>query len=108
MGAFLNELKAGHFNESIAQKPILTLVEVVAREKCYIKGEEKNVEKKAHDAMKHVLGTVSSYPSRKNNYTLHVKDKSLFKRTRKTTESFTPLNIPQEHIWHEVFHLHNI
>ena len=37
-----------------------------------------------------------------------MKGKSLFKREGKVIESFTPLNTHQEHIWREVFHLHNI
>lgn len=39
---FHNSLKACHFNESLAQRPMSLLAEVVTRAKCYIKGEESN------------------------------------------------------------------
>ena len=39
VGAFQNGLKAGQFNESLAQKSA----------ECYIKGEESNTEKRARD-----------------------------------------------------------
>lgn len=40
---------AGHFNESIIERLIVSLDEVVISEYCYIKGEESNVEKKVED-----------------------------------------------------------
>ncbi|GAU32570.1 hypothetical protein TSUD_218280 [Trifolium subterraneum] len=48
--AFHNGLKAGHFNESLAQKPATSMQEVVKRVSCYIKGEESNAEKRSRDA----------------------------------------------------------
>ncbi|KAK2365190.1 hypothetical protein QL285_089970 [Trifolium repens] len=50
VAAFHNGLKAGHFNESLAQKPATTMQEIIKRAKCYIKGEESNAEKRSRDA----------------------------------------------------------
>ncbi|GAU33358.1 hypothetical protein TSUD_364830 [Trifolium subterraneum] len=50
IAAFHNGLKAGHFNESLAQKPATSMQEVVKRASCYIKGEESNAEKRSRDA----------------------------------------------------------
>ncbi|MCI81949.1 hypothetical protein A2U01_0103223, partial [Trifolium medium] len=41
---------AGHFNESLAQKPAISMQEVINRAECYIKGEESNAEKRTRDA----------------------------------------------------------
>jgi hypothetical protein len=49
VAAFHNELRAGHFNESLAQKPAETMQEVMKRAECYIKGEESNAEKWSRD-----------------------------------------------------------
>lgn len=49
-GAFHNDLKVGHFNESLAQKAATLTGEIVARVKCYIKGEESNTKKRTCDA----------------------------------------------------------
>ncbi|GAU27754.1 hypothetical protein TSUD_215650 [Trifolium subterraneum] len=48
--AVQNGLKAGHFNESLAQKPASTMQEVMKRAECYIKGEESNAEKRSRDS----------------------------------------------------------
>ncbi|GAU38581.1 hypothetical protein TSUD_322580 [Trifolium subterraneum] len=50
VAAFHNDLKAGHFNESLAQKPDTSMLEVIKRASCYIKGEESNAEKRSRDA----------------------------------------------------------
>ncbi|KAK2450503.1 hypothetical protein QL285_009616 [Trifolium repens] len=50
VAAFHNGLKAGHFNESLAQKPTETMQEVMKRAECYIKGEESNAEKRSRDS----------------------------------------------------------
>ncbi|GAU39963.1 hypothetical protein TSUD_61520 [Trifolium subterraneum] len=44
VAAFHNDLKAGHFNESLTQKPAASMQEVIKRASCYIKGEESNAE----------------------------------------------------------------
>ncbi|PNX76427.1 gag-pol polyprotein [Trifolium pratense] len=41
VAAFHNGLRAGHFNESLAQKPALSMQEINKRAECYIKGEER-------------------------------------------------------------------
>ncbi|GAU48798.1 hypothetical protein TSUD_81470 [Trifolium subterraneum] len=50
VAAFQKGLKAGHFNESLAQKPAETMQEVMKRAQCYIKGEESNAEKRDRDS----------------------------------------------------------
>ncbi|GAU46884.1 hypothetical protein TSUD_133830 [Trifolium subterraneum] len=50
VAAFQNGLKAGHFNESLAQKPTESMQEVMKRAECYIKGEESNAEKRSRDS----------------------------------------------------------
>ncbi|GAU24562.1 hypothetical protein TSUD_149030 [Trifolium subterraneum] len=50
VAAFQNGLKAGHFNESLAQKPAESMQEVMKRAECYIKGEESNAEKRSRDS----------------------------------------------------------
>ncbi|GAU23955.1 hypothetical protein TSUD_183540 [Trifolium subterraneum] len=50
VAAVQNGLKAGHFNESLAQKTASTMQEVMKRAECYIKGEESNAEKRSRDS----------------------------------------------------------
>ncbi|GAU46450.1 hypothetical protein TSUD_402170 [Trifolium subterraneum] len=50
VAAVQNGLKAGHFNESLAQKPVSTMQEIMKRAECYIKGEESNAEKRSRDS----------------------------------------------------------
>ncbi|MCI38596.1 hypothetical protein A2U01_0059824, partial [Trifolium medium] len=50
VAAFHNGLKAGQFNESLAQKPAATMQEIMKRVECYIKGGESNVEKRNRDS----------------------------------------------------------
>lgn len=52
VGAFQNGLRARHFNKSLAKRSAFSLDKEVTHAKCYIKGEEKNAEKKARDAKK--------------------------------------------------------
>ncbi|KAK2352113.1 hypothetical protein QL285_096818 [Trifolium repens] len=47
--AFHNGLRACHFNESLAQKPVETMQEEMKRAEIYIKGEESNAEKRSRD-----------------------------------------------------------
>ncbi|MCI13827.1 putative gag polyprotein, partial [Trifolium medium] len=49
VAAFHNGLRAGHFNESLAQKPASSMQEINKRAECYIKGEESNTEKRERD-----------------------------------------------------------
>lgn len=48
-----------HFIESFTQRSTTKLVEVVMREKCYIKGEESNAKKKARDTKEFTFDTDS-------------------------------------------------
>ncbi|GAU39516.1 hypothetical protein TSUD_68800 [Trifolium subterraneum] len=50
VAAVQNGLKAGHFNELLAQKPASTMQEVMKRAECYIKGEESNAEKRSRES----------------------------------------------------------
>jgi hypothetical protein len=50
VAAFHNGLKAWHFNESLTQKTVETMQEVMKRAKCYIKCEESNAEKRSRDS----------------------------------------------------------
>ncbi|GAU33948.1 hypothetical protein TSUD_148680 [Trifolium subterraneum] len=50
VAAVQSGLKAGHFNESLVQKPASTMQEVMKRAECYIKGEESNAEKRSRDS----------------------------------------------------------
>lgn len=63
------------------------MVELVIRVECYVKGKKINAKKKARDVKECVLNIESLNPRRKNNYTLLVKDKSMFKRVGKVAES---------------------
>ncbi|MCI01455.1 gag-pol polyprotein [Trifolium medium] len=50
VAAFHNGVKAGHFNESLAQKSASSMQEIIKRAECYIKGEESNAEKRTREA----------------------------------------------------------
>lgn len=108
MGMLKNGLKVGLFNESLAQKPTLSLAKVVTRAKCHTKGEERNAVKKTRDVKEYVPNAECSHHQRKSNYTSPIKDNTVFKRVRKMVEIFTPLNTQCEQIWRKVLHLHNI
>jgi hypothetical protein len=49
VSVFHNGLKAGHFNESLAQKPATSMQKIIKRAECYIKGEESNAKKRSRD-----------------------------------------------------------
>ncbi|PNX87791.1 hypothetical protein L195_g043887, partial [Trifolium pratense] len=70
---FPNGLRAGHFNESLAQKPTTSMQEINKRAECYIKGEESNAEKRMRDAKekKHVSRRIKSpdhHPQRQSSF----------------------------------------
>lgn len=48
MGSF-QSLKARHFNESLAQKSVTTMKEIMTRVECYIKMDESNAKKWSRD-----------------------------------------------------------
>lgn len=61
VGVFQNRLKEGHFNEPLAHKPTLSLVQMVTRVECYIKNEVINDEKKVHDEKECVFSIEDSH-----------------------------------------------
>lgn len=50
VGTFQNNLKSDHFNESLAQKPATSMVEVMNKVECYIKEEERSMDERFWDA----------------------------------------------------------
>jgi hypothetical protein len=50
VAAFQTGLKAGQFNESLAQTPAVSMQENMKRAECYIRGKESNAEKRSRDA----------------------------------------------------------
>src|ERR1044072_425084 len=56
VAAFQHGLKAGQFNESLAQKPAKSMDEIITRAECYVKGEESNMEKRARDSKERGAG----------------------------------------------------
>ncbi|XP_024632850.1 uncharacterized protein [Medicago truncatula] len=104
VGAFQNGLRAGQFNESLAQKPADSMEEIIARAECYVKGEESNAEKKARDAKE----KGNSGGERRNHYVPPNRDRGTFKKHYERNqhsdapEHFTPLNTRPERILKEV------
>jgi hypothetical protein len=117
VAAFHNGLKAGHFNESLAQKPAETMQEVMKRAECYIKGEESNAEKRSRDYRERVADYPSSrtpernqgcwsdrdsrWPSRQERpkYTHRRND-----RPSRRYKEYSPLNDTRVHILEEILH----
>lgn len=50
MGEFQYGFKVGQFNKSLTQKSASSMDEVITIAECYIKGEERNIEKRSRDA----------------------------------------------------------
>jgi len=88
--AFQNGLRAGQFNESLAQKPADLMEEIMARAECCIKGEESNVEKKARDSKERG----SNNSERRNYYPPANRDRGTFKKSygRNVTPNHTNQN----------------
>lgn len=81
-GVFQNGLRTGHFNESLSQKLIASMSEIMEYVECYISDEEINVDKKAINIKKRVSDVSdSSYQQRKSQYTSPVRDKASFKQS---------------------------
>lgn len=108
MGDFQNGLRVGQFNESLAQKPD-SMDEVIARAYCYIKGEERNVEKKARDVKVRASNNTERQAYQPAANRDHVSYKRLERRpyapcsTRPRLEDSTPLNTKPERILKEVY-----
>lgn len=76
---------------------------------CYIKGKERNNEKKVRTSRSGRLVILTHYSSNTNNITPRLSwTKHFFKRNRRPTEKLTPLNTHCERIWHKVFHTYSI
>jgi len=107
VGAFQNGLRAGQFNESLAQKSVDSTEEIISHAECYIKGEESNAEKRVRD----VKEKGSSSTERKNYDIPPSRDRGTFKRQpeqdrhprRYASEHFTPLTMRPERILKEVY-----
>jgi len=107
VGAFQNGLRVVQFNESLVQKPVNSMEEIMARAECYIKGEESNVEKRARD----VKEKGSSVSECKNYDFPPNRDRGTFKRQperdrnarRYAPGHFTPLKVRPKRILKEVY-----
>ncbi|KAK2427354.1 hypothetical protein QL285_025937 [Trifolium repens] len=100
VAAFHNGLSAGHFNESLAQKPAETMQEVMKRAECYIKGEESNAEKRSRD---HKERAPESGGNRYPDYQRRRwPNKDHQKRAAKPFEEYAPLNRARVHILDEI------
>jgi hypothetical protein len=109
VGAFQNGLRAGQFNESLAQKTADSMEEIIARADCYIKGEESNVERKARDAKDRTSNNIE----RRTYQPAASRDHTPYRRPERRPytpyfhklclQDFTPLNTRPEHIMKEVW-----
>lgn len=109
VGAFQNGLRAGQFNESLAQKPADSMEEVITRADCYIKGEESNAEKKARD----IKERSGSNPDKRAHQPSSHRERAPYRKTERRPyapyplrfreEDFTPLNTKPERIFKEVY-----
>ncbi|GAU30847.1 hypothetical protein TSUD_365550 [Trifolium subterraneum] len=113
VAAVLNGLKAGHFNESLAQKPASTMQEVMKSAECYIKGEERNAEKRSRDSRQKPSSRRSPerYHRRNNQRSGRYEDKGSGRyhqpwqsneRTYRTQEEYTQLNDSKVHVLDEI------
>lgn len=109
VGAFQNGLRAGQFNESLAQKPADSMEEIMARAECYIKGEESNAEKKARDARERAPNNSERRPYQppggRDRAPYRGADKRPFNPyyRKPNLENFTPLNTKPERIMKEIY-----
>ncbi|MCH82063.1 gag-pol polyprotein [Trifolium medium] len=103
MATFQNGLKAGHFNESLAQKPAVSMEEIMKRAECYM---ESNAEKRSRDAKeKGHESKEARTPERHRgrccdrNSRLYMSPKALRdERHGRTYETYTPLNTRRVHV----------
>ncbi|KAK2433879.1 hypothetical protein QL285_019087 [Trifolium repens] len=112
VAAFHNGLRAGHFNESLAQKPAETMQEVMKRAECYIKGEESNAEKRSRDHKERAPEAGNNrYPDyqrrrwpSKDHRTPRSSGNSYYppRRANKPFEEYAPLNRAKVHILDEI------
>ncbi|PNX58225.1 hypothetical protein L195_g059085, partial [Trifolium pratense] len=117
VAAFHNGLRAGHFNESLAQKPATSMEEINKRAECYIKGEETNAEKRMRDAkekeqvsrrikspdhhpQRQSSRQESSWQERRKKLYQYPQDRGI--RNYQPYDSYTPLKETKVHILHEI------
>ncbi|CAJ2667557.1 unnamed protein product, partial [Trifolium pratense] len=117
VAAFHNGLKAGHFNESLAQKPASSMQEINKRAECYIKGEESNAEKRQRDAKeREYMGRATKAPEhprpktgnhqgdpwqRHHGKPYRQPPRREF-RNHPANEDFTPLNASKVYVLNEI------
>jgi hypothetical protein len=112
VAAFHNGLRAGHFNESLAQKLAETMQEVMKRAECYIKGEESNAEKRSRDHKERASDAGSNrYPDHQKRC-WQTRDPRFQgnsggsyypqRRAVKPFEEYAPLNRAKVHILDEI------
>jgi hypothetical protein len=117
VAAFHNGLKAGHFNESLAQKPAETMQEVMKRAECYIKGEESNAEKRSRDSRERTIEPRNNRTPERNQRRWPPRDSRWPNRSERSQyaprrnerpphryEEYSPLNDTRVHILDEILH----
>ncbi|MCI15949.1 hypothetical protein A2U01_0037089 [Trifolium medium] len=114
VAAFHNGLKDGQFNESLAQKPVVTMQEIMKRAKCYIKGKESNAEKRNRDSREKPQdrGSPERYQRRGNQRTNRYQGRNNGRRYQQswnngeraymTDEEYTRLNDTKVHVLDEI------
>ncbi|GAU24176.1 hypothetical protein TSUD_84110 [Trifolium subterraneum] len=113
VAAVQNGLKAGHFNESLAQKPASTMQEIMKKAECYIKGEESNAEKRSRDSREKPYSrrSLERYHRRNNQRSGRYEDEGSGRyhqpwqsneRTYRTPEEYTQLNDSKVHVLDEI------
>ena len=111
VGAFQNGLRAGQFNESLAQKPATDMDEITSRAECYIKGEESNQEKRLRDGTGNTRSREEA-PSRKREHPrTNARERHAPRPYRPSSypdEYLTPLNKRREDILKEVAYMNLI
>ncbi|KAJ1383729.1 Peptidase S8/S53 domain [Sesbania bispinosa] len=117
--AFVEGLKAGPFNESLAQIPPVTMEEIRLRAECYVKGEESNAEKRERMAegqnskkpqggeVRHPLPKVDRKATRYNPYSSRSGgSRPVYAEPRRVTwnvDDYTPLNAKRSEILKKVY-----
>lgn len=68
LGAFQNDLKDKHLNDSLAQKPAADMNEVMNKQECCINGEERNMEKRSQDAKNNIQSRHDEPPAIRDHH----------------------------------------
>ncbi|KAK2427979.1 hypothetical protein QL285_026524 [Trifolium repens] len=117
VAAFHNGLKAGNFNESMAQKPAEVMQEVMKQAECYIKGEESNAEKRSRDSRERTTDFRGNITPERNQRRWPTRDSRWQSRQERPQypprhndrpsrryEEYSPLNDTRVHILDEMLH----